>query len=145
MMTRKDFAPTSTTGLAMFIDRYGLPGLAGASVNAVDGGLIVVVDPQDQTRSSTIGGWLLSLDDADDRTGLLHTILDQLSPEAECQSTRASEIERYIANVLVASRKLDVVHLIRQGVTIDYREQGRLHDERLERTLAAIRARKGTA
>jgi hypothetical protein len=43
---------------------------------------------------------------------------------------RAELIERYLANVLGASRKLDVVHLMRIKGVNDYRKQGRDHDEK---------------
>jgi hypothetical protein len=139
MAFRRDYGPTSANGLVDFIDRYGAP-----HADAVDGGLITLPGPQHEAGSLIVGGWFITLAPGDDRTGLLHTTLDQSTPVAEHHSARANDVERYIANLLVASRKLDVVHFIRQGVTIDYREEGRLHDERLALTLAVVRAQKGT-
>jgi hypothetical protein len=132
------FVPTSTAGLAAFRASFGDHG-----VGAVDGGLIFLPDPQDHSIDITIGGWWLMLDARDSRTGHLHTMLDETSGDAGRNAARATDVERYIANLLVASRRLDVVHLVRDGGTIDYREAGKRHDQRLADTLAAIRARSG--
>jgi hypothetical protein len=134
MTQRQTFQPTSATGLADVRARYG-----EVPADAVDGGLILLVDPNDLRKASEIGGYWLILDAADPRVGFLHSLIDDArNPVHE---DRATGVERYMANVLVATRRLDVVHLVRKEDFIDYRAKGREHDEKLARTLAAIRAR----
>jgi hypothetical protein len=138
MTSGQPFHPTSATGLEEARARDG-----GIPQDAVDGGLIALADSLDQSLTSAVGTWWLVLASDDQRTGLLYSRLDEMPEAAHLYAGRATVVERYVANLLVAARKLDIVYLLRQKDVIDYREQGRAHDDKLARTLAAIRARKG--
>lgn len=136
MTHSNDFSPSSSTGLADFRRHFGDP-----SREAVDGGLILFVTPTGPAK--VIGGWWLTLDAEDHRLGALQTRLCEPFAPTTPQDIRAAEVERYMANLLLAARKVDLVRLVRQGSTIDYRAQGKVHDERLDRTLAELRAKGG--
>lgn len=110
-------------------------------LNAVDGGQIVFVDPHDGTRATVIGAYWLLLDPTDPRIGHLHSAVDHHGEMAKAYAATATGVERYAANALVATRRLDVVHLIRQGDVIDYTEKGRDHDAKLAAVIASIQAR----
>jgi hypothetical protein len=46
------------------------------SDKAVDGGVFLLVNPDDQRLADGIGGWWLIIDDADQPVGVLHSQVD---------------------------------------------------------------------
>jgi hypothetical protein len=134
LQKHEPYQPISAEGLGDVRARYPT-----VPHEAVDGGVLLLVNPKDQRLADDIGGWWLIIDAADSRVGALHSQLDDANNPVYLD--RAEQVERHLSNVLVASRKLDVVHLVRINYVNDYREKCRQHDEKLERTLAAIRSR----
>jgi hypothetical protein len=89
--------------------------------------MVLITGKRNELADDIGVSWLI-LDPQDLRTGWLHSWLAR--PEDVTQSDRAADIERYSANMIVATRRLDFVHLVRLGSAIDYRAQGRALDEK---------------
>lgn len=136
MQKREPYKAMSADGLSRARAKAGqlLP-------DAVDGGEIVLVDPLDQARANVIGAFWLVVDPADPGIGYLHSAVDHNNEEAQAYAARATEVESYMSSMLIGSRRLDVVHLVRQGRVVDYAARGREHDKKLAAVIASIQAR----
>lgn len=127
--------PTSAEGFAQARALYrDIPS------DAVNGSVMVLITGKRNEMAKDIGVMWLILDPQDPRTGWLHSWLAH--PDKATHRDRAADIERYNANMYVATRKLDFVHLVRLGSVIDYREQGRAFDEKIAKMQRDMHARQ---
>lgn len=128
MTANQSYKPLSAKGLSSIRSRYP----EAVPDTAVDGGLIVANDPSLQFDDAVFGGFWLVIDINDPRTGNMHSILDADAESDPTYTAIATEVENYTAMLLVVTRRLDVVRLVRQNRVKDYRKEGAAFDRKID-------------